>query len=151
MGTHFDGTAEEILALDCYIKLFRAADSVGQQINAHLRDYDLTTSQFGTLEAIYHLGPMQSGELGQKILKSSGNMTMVIDHLEKRGLVTRQRRKDDRRCVDIHLTEDGRSLIASILPTHVAGVVSALSALSQSEQQQLADLCRTLGLAQADS
>ncbi|MEZ4595260.1 MAG: MarR family transcriptional regulator [Chloroflexota bacterium] len=149
MGTHFEGTAEEILALDCYIKLFRAADSVGQQINAHLRDYDLTTSQFGTLEAIYHLGPMQSGELGQKILKSSGNMTMVIDHLEKRGLVIRQRREDDRRCVDVHLTQAGHDLIAAILPSHVAGVVATLSPLSAEEQQQLAALCRKLGLAQS--
>ena len=148
MGTHFEGTAGENLALDCYIKLFRAADSVGNQINAHLRDYDLTVSQFGALEAIYHLGPMQSGELGQKILKSSGNMTMVIDHLEKRGLVTRQRREDDRRCVDVHLTQTGHDLMASILPTHVAGVVTTLSSLSGEEQQQLAALCRKVGLAQ---
>lgn len=149
MGTHYNGSEEEILALDCYIKLFRAAESVSQSINAHLREYDLTISQFGALEAIYHLGPMQSGELGQKILKSSGNMTMVIDHLEKRGLVTRQRRQDDRRCIDIHLTETGHELIASILPTHVAGVVHALAALAAEEQQQLAALCRTLGLAQS--
>ncbi len=149
MGTHFEGTAEENLALDCYIKLFRAADSVGHQINAHLRNHDLTVSQFGTLEAIFHLGPMQSGELGQKILKSSGNMTMVIDHLEKRNLVTRQRREDDRRCVDVHLTQAGHDLIASILPAHVAGVVETLSPLSVVEQQQLATLCRKLGLAQS--
>lgn len=149
MGTHFEGTEEEKLALDCYIKLFRAAESVSQSINAHLRDHDLTISQFGTMEAIYHLGPKQSGELGQKILKSSGNMTMVIDHLEKRGYVTRQRREDDRRCVDIHLTQAGSDLIAAILPTHVAGVVQSLSALSTAEQTQLAALCRTLGLAQA--
>ena len=148
MGTHYDGSEEENLALDCYIKLFRAAESVSQSINAHLRNYDLTLSQFGTLEAIYHLGPRQSGELGQKILKTSGNMTMVIDHLEKRGLVTRQRREDDRRCVEIHLTEAGYNLIAAILPAHVAGVVRSLSALTMAEQQQLASLCRTLGLAQ---
>ena len=149
MGSHYEGTSEEILALDCYIKLSRAAESVSQQINAHLRDHDLTISQFGALEALYHLGPMQSGEIGQKILKTSGNMTMVIDHLEKRGLVTRQRREDDRRCVDIHLTETGRTLIEAILPAHVAGVVATLSALTATEQTQLAALCRTLGLAQA--
>ena len=148
MGTHFDGTTEEITALDCYIKLSRAAESVNQRINAHLREHDLTVSQFGALKAIYHLGPMQSGELGQKILKSSGNMTMVIDHLEKGGYVYRQRREDDRRCVDVHLTQAGKALIAAILPAHVAGIVASLSALTQTEQQQLAALCRTVGLAQ---
>lgn len=149
MGTHYEGTEAEILALDCYIKLFRATESVGQRINAHLREHDLTTSQFGVLEALYHLGPMQHNELGQKILKTSGNMTMVIDHLEKQGYVTRQRREDDRRCVDILLTEPGRALTEAILPAHVAGVVAALSVLTTAEQTQLAALCRTLGLAQA--
>lgn len=149
MSTHFEGTEEEKLALDCYIKLFRAAESVSQTINAHLRGHDLTISQFGAMEAIYHLGPMQSGELGQKILKSSGNMTMVIDHLVKHGYVYRQRRDDDRRCVDIHLTETGKELITAILPAHVAGVVRSLAVLSMSEQTQLAALCRRLGLAQA--
>jgi MarR family 2-MHQ and catechol resistance regulon transcriptional repressor len=114
-----------------------------------LRDYELTISQFGTLEALYHLGPMQLGELGTKILKSSGNMTLVVDNLVNRGLVTRQRREDDRRCVDIHLTEAGRTLIQSILQPHVAHVVQAMSALSGSEQETLAALCRTLGLAQS--
>ncbi|MFZ0546150.1 MAG: MarR family transcriptional regulator [Candidatus Promineifilaceae bacterium] len=148
MGTKYKGTKEEIMALDGYVKLSRAAESVGRAINTHLSDYDLTISQFGTLEALYHLGPLPSGELGDKILKSSGNMTFVIDNLIKRNLVYRQRREDDRRCVEIHLTEDGRSLIHKIWPNHLAGVVRAMSALTPAEQTQLATLCRTLGLNQ---
>lgn len=148
MGTHFQGDPDEIRALNTFIKLARATDAVTQRINRRLKAHGLTASQFGVLEALYHLGPMQSGELGQKILKTSGNMTMVIDHLEKQGYVTRQRREDDRRCVDILLTEPGRALTEAILPAHVAGVVDALSALTTAEQTQLAALCRTLGLAQ---
>jgi MarR family 2-MHQ and catechol resistance regulon transcriptional repressor len=147
MGTHHAGTATEISALDTYIKLSRAADAVTHHINAHLHDHGLTVSQFGVLEALYHLGPMQTGEVGQKILKSSGNMTLVIDNLMKRGYVTRRRREDDRRCIDIHLTESGRALIAAIWPQHVAGVVDTFAALSPEEQGQLAALCRKLGLA----
>ncbi len=145
MGTHYKGTEEEIRALDCYIKLTRAAESVNQRINSHLREVDLTTSQFGALEALYHLGPMHSGELGKKILKSSGNMTLVIDNLVHRKLVYRQRREDDRRCVDIHLTAEGVSLLEGILPKHVAGVVNTLSVLPAAQQEELARLCRTLG------
>lgn len=148
MSTHYQGTPEEIRALDSYIKLSRAAEAVGQRINGHLQAYDLTTSQFGALEALYFLGPMQSGQLGEKILKSSGNMTLVIDNLEKRGLVTRERRVDDRRCVEVHLTAVGRALIETILPDHVAGVVAAFGVLTAVEQEQLGALCRQLGLAQ---
>lgn len=148
MGTHYQGTAEEIRALDTYIKLSRAADAVTHAINAHLSDYDLTVSQFGVLEALYHLGPMQVGQVGAKILKSSGNMTLVVDNLVKRGLLVRQRRQDDRRCIDLELTAEGRALIEGIMPQHVAKVVAAMEALSSSEQTQLSALCRQIGLAQ---
>jgi len=137
---------EEKQALDAYIKLTRAADTVNVAINTHLRDHKLTTSQFGVLEALYHLGALQTGELGEKILKSSGNMTVVIDNLEKRGLVNRLPRDDDRRCIEIHLTEMGRSLVRRILPAHVEGVVKTFAVLSEEEQRQIAALCRKLGL-----
>jgi MarR family 2-MHQ and catechol resistance regulon transcriptional repressor len=145
MGTHYAGTTAEVRALDAYIKLSRAAESVTQRINGHLQDHHLTLSQFGALEALYHLGPLQSGQLAQKVLKSSGNMTLVIDNLVKRGLVSRQRRPEDRRCVDISLTAEGAALIERIFPGHVEGVVATLGALSAPEQEQLAALCKKVG------
>jgi len=150
MATHFQGTEEERRALDAFIKLSRAAESVGARVNDHLRDDGLTVSQFGVLEALYHLGPMPAGQLAGKILRSSANLTLVIDNLARRGLVRRKRRADDRRTVEISLTEEGRALIAAILPDHVAGVVDAMSALSAEEQATLAALCRKVGLAQME-
>lgn len=146
MGTHYQGTAEETLALDAYIKLARAAETVNTSINQHLNGAGLTASQFGVLEALYHLGPMQVGQLGEKILKSSGNMTLVVDNLVKRGLVQRERRDDDRRCVDVTLTAAGRKLIAGIWPGHLARVVATFGVLSAEEQAALGALCRKLGL-----
>jgi MarR family 2-MHQ and catechol resistance regulon transcriptional repressor len=148
MGTHYQGTEEERLALDAYIKLARAAESVGRRVNDHLQEAGLTTSQFGVLEALYHRGPMQVGQLGEKILKSSGNMTLVIDNLEKRGLARRERREDDRRCVEVHLTAAAAELIEQLLPGHVAGIVATFAVLTAEEQGTLAALCRKLGLAQ---
>jgi MarR family 2-MHQ and catechol resistance regulon transcriptional repressor len=145
MPTPYRGSRQEQRALNAFIKLTRAAEAVNDCVNAHLRDYKLTVSQFGVLEVIYHLGPLQTGELGQKILKSSGNMTLVIDNLEKRGLVQRQQREDDRRCIDIHLTAAGEKLIEEILPQHVAGIVETFSILSPAEQDRLDRLCRRLG------
>lgn len=150
MSTHYSGTDTEMRALDAYIKLSRSADVVSQQINDHLRSFDLTISQFGVLEALFYLGPMQTGELGSKILKSSGNMTLVIDNLSKRKLVYRQRRENDRRCIDIHLTAAGQALVEHIWPKHVAGVVRTFEPLTPVEQEQLAALCRKLGLGQSE-
>lgn len=147
MATHYVGNATEKRALDSFIKLSRAAESVNRRVNEHLRAHDLSVSQFGVLEALYHLGPLPVGQVADKILRSSANLTLVVDNLVKRGLVTRERRVDDRRTVEISLTDAGRALIAAIMPAHVAGVVDAFAALSSDEQVTLAALCRKLGLA----
>ncbi len=148
MGTHYQGTPDEIRALDVYIKLARAADAVTQRINSHLKEDGLTVSQFGVLEALYHLGSMCQTELASKILKSTGNLTLVIDNLERDGLVERQRDGADRRFVSVYLTPTGRQLIDRIFGPHVAGVVETMNALAPAEQAELARLCRKLGLAQ---
>jgi MarR family 2-MHQ and catechol resistance regulon transcriptional repressor len=148
MPTHYDGTRSETRALDAFIKLMRAANSVASVVNTTLGQVDLTPSQFGVLEALYHLGPMCQKALAEKLLVTGGNITMVIDNLEKRDLVRRQRDPDDRRYVTITLTREGKKLIDSILPNHVRGIVTAMSALPADEQKELGRLCRTLGKAQ---
>ena len=75
-----------------------ASESVVGRIGQNLRAEDgLPLSQFGVLEALWHLGPLCQRDLGLKIRKSSGNMTMVVDNLEKRALVDRRKNADDRR------------------------------------------------------
>jgi MarR family 2-MHQ and catechol resistance regulon transcriptional repressor len=150
MGTHFAGTDEEIRALNSYIKLSRASEEVSHTINSHLREHGLSLSQFGVLEALYHLGPMTVGHLGEKILRTSGNMTLVVDNLFKRGLVDRQRCPEDRRRVDVTLTDEGRALLEQVWPEHLDGVVAAFGVLTPEEQEQLGALCRKLGLGQAE-
>jgi len=145
MPTHYEGTPTQRLALDSFIKLMRAADSVSAQVNDHLRDYGLTVSQFGVLEALYHLGVLNQSDLAQKLLKSTGNLTTVVDNLTKQGLVERRRCTEDRRVVYIHLTDAGREMLASILPGHVDGVVAAFAVLSEEEQKELGGLLRRLG------
>ena len=149
MATKFKGSEKERLALDVYIKLSRAANATEFRINRHLSEYGLTISQFGVLESLFHLGPLHQNELGEKILKSSGNMTLVIDNLVKRGLVLRERSDQDRRYILIHLTAEGSELISTMFPKHVEKVVAAFDCLSESEQLELAKLCKKLGVAQS--
>lgn len=145
MGTRYGGTEDEAKALDAYIKLMRAADSVTTRIHRHLSAVNLTISQFGVLEAIFHLGSLSQRDLAEKLLKSGGNMTMVIDNLEKRQLVKRERSVEDRRFVSVCLTEEGRQLISDIFPHHVKAVVEEMKILTASEQEELGHLCLRLG------
>ena len=145
MPTHYSGTPQETLALNTFIKLTRSVNSLMSRLSQRGALGELTVSQFGVLEALHHLGPMCQNELATKILKSSGNMTLVIDNLEKSHLVTRRRNLDDRRMITIHLTEDGEQLIQQVLPAQVAAITAEMSALTPEEQQTLGDLCRKLG------
>jgi MarR family 2-MHQ and catechol resistance regulon transcriptional repressor len=149
MGTHHRGSDAEVRALDAFIKLSRASDTLGVYAQASYADTGLTSSQFGTLETLYHLGPMCQSEIGKKILRSSGNITLVIDNLEKRGLVRREREEGDRRRVCVHLTPTGQELIARVFPGHVTLITAALGALSADEQTELDRLCKKLGKAVA--
>ncbi|HEX2981826.1 MAG TPA: MarR family transcriptional regulator, partial [Anaerolineaceae bacterium] len=92
-----------------------------------------------------HLGPMTLCEVGRKVLKSNGNITLVVDNLEKLGLVRRERSLEDRRVVNLTITSPGRELIEKIIPEHVAAVVSEMSVLTPEEQVTLAYLSKKLG------
>lgn len=145
MGTHFKGDKTEVRALDAYIKLIRAAESILSRVHHQTGD-GLTVTQFGVMEALHHLGPMHQRKIGLKLLKSGGNVTMVIDNLERRELVERRRDKKDRRFVNVHLTPAGTKLIAKVFPQRVASVKEEMNRLSAAEQDELGRLCRILGV-----
>jgi MarR family 2-MHQ and catechol resistance regulon transcriptional repressor len=123
----------------------RAADSLLGRVSLELDRTGLTMGQFGVLEALLHLGPMCQRTLGQKLLRSGGNITMVVDNLEKHGWVRRERQEEDRRMIVIHLTPGGRKLIGGIFPGHAQSIRKKMSVLTQREQESLRRLCRKLG------
>lgn len=146
MQKGFRGNNKEVRALGTYVKLMRAAESITSRAHKHLSSVGLTVSQFGVLEALYHLGPLSQKDLGQKILRSSGNITMVIDNLEKRRLVRRERDRNDRRFLIVHLTAEGKKLISKIFPPHAALITKELGVLSATDQKILGDLCKKVGM-----
>ncbi|MCZ8341679.1 MAG: MarR family transcriptional regulator [Leptospira sp.] len=145
MGTKFKGSKKEIQALDAFIKLKRASESLSSRVTAEFSKSQISESQFGVLETLYHLGPLCQKELGGKILKSTGNITLVIDNLEKRNLVERVRGVEDRRYITVHLTTNGKKLIEQIFPDHVKRITNEFSNLTPEEQELLAKLCKKLG------
>lgn len=145
MGTRFKGSARQVKALCAYINLIRASDSVESRVHRHLRQARLSPSQMGVLEALLHCGQMCQCDLGQKLLKSGANITLVVDNLEKQGLVERKRSKEDRRFVSVALTREGRALVERIFPAHAEAITREFQALSSAEQEELRRLCRKLG------
>ena len=145
MASHFKGDENTLRALNAYINLIRASDSLAARMTAQLESQGLTIGQFGILEALYHLGPLCQKSLGQKLLRSGANTTLIVDNLEKYGLVRRERHQQDRRKVLIRLTQPGQAAIQRVLQPHVQAIAKEMSRLSPEEQEELRRICRKLG------
>lgn len=146
MGTLYTGSKKNADALNSYIKLIRSAESLSSKISLALSNHELTESQVGILDALFHIGPMKQRELGKKILKSGGNITMVINNLEKRNMVQRIRGEKDKRQFIIHLTPKGKNKIQELFPHIVKKIKKHFEILSKEEQKELQRLCKIVGL-----
>ena len=146
MGSHYRGSESEVRALSAFIKFSRAYDSMKSRLEQKQISGDLTETQFGVMEAIYHLGPLHQQQLSDKLLISKSNVVAVIDKLEKTGLVKRQRSTEDRRYIFVHLTEQGNELMIDLVPYHMGAIVEEMCILTPDEQEEFGRLCRKLGL-----
>jgi MarR family 2-MHQ and catechol resistance regulon transcriptional repressor len=145
MGTRHRGTIDEINALNAFIKLQRAGESISTRVHSVLPE-NLTVTQFGVMEALHHIGPLCQGELAEKLLRSGGNLTLVVDNLEKAGYVARERDPADRRFVVVKLTAKGDDFIKVLFPKVVSNVTREMGVLSSTELSDLGRLCKKIGL-----
>lgn len=145
MPTQYQGPIRNVRALNVFINLMRSSESLMARLQKRLDKQGITAGQFGVLETLLHLGPLCHTVLGQKLLRTDGNVTMIVDNLEKRGLVRRLRTGEDRRYVSVNLTPQGKTLIEKIFPEHAAAITEEMSVLSVSEQENLRRLCRKVG------
>lgn len=136
------------LALGAFVKLRRAVNTLAGHLNAPLhKAHGLTESQFGVLEALWHLGPMPQVRLCEKLLVSGSNLTTVVDNLERRALVRREPNPEDRRAHLVRLTPRGAALIAQAFPAHAGRIRALFDVLTPAERRQLGALARKLGVA----
>jgi MarR family transcriptional regulator, 2-MHQ and catechol-resistance regulon repressor len=132
-------------ALKLYVVLARATNAVNRRVRDEIDGHELTETEFGILEALYHKGPLLLGDVQRKILLSSGGVTYTVDRLADKGLVERRECQSDRRARYAALTPKGEALIARIFPDHAECIERTLSVLSAREQEELTTLLKKLG------
>lgn len=79
---------------------------------------DLTPAQYNVLRILRGAGEagLWAGEIGERLITRSPDVTRLIDRLEKRKLVRRRQDPVDRRAVRVHITETGRDEVAALDP-----------------------------------
>jgi MarR family 2-MHQ and catechol resistance regulon transcriptional repressor len=101
------------------------------------------------LEALLHKGPLTIGEIGARVLLTSGSMTAAVDRLEKRALVRREFTETDRRARVIHLTPKGRRLVKTVFDAHSQDLEALMGILGSTERSELYNSLKKLGLSVA--
>ncbi|MGH8379212.1 MAG: MarR family winged helix-turn-helix transcriptional regulator [Gammaproteobacteria bacterium] len=145
MTTDPDRLAEDILL--ALRRIMRRMDISSRQL---ISERGLTTPQLICLQSLQDQGPMTTGKLAQAVALSSATVTGILDRLELRGLVTRERRPEDKRRVVVAVTVAGVAA-AEAAPSHLAKhFTEALARLPKDDRgeilrviQYLADLADT--------
>ncbi len=136
---------EEDVALRLWIALARSYQTFSRAVTSRVAEHGLTLPQFGVLEALHHLGPLPLGELAGKLLVTSGNVTYVMDRLEREGLVCRSRSGEDRRVIVGSLTPAGRAIVEEVFPAHASFIAELAATLDPEERDDLRRLLKKLG------
>ncbi|TCD46196.1 MarR family transcriptional regulator [Streptococcus sp. X16XC17] len=129
-------------ALHSLVVLRRAAGVIRKQEAETITKNNLTFAQFGVLEALYNKGDLRIQDLIEKLLSTSGNMTVVIKNMIRDGYINKVPDPSDKRAFRVSLTPEGRELIAAILPEHYDNIGSIFSVLTDEEQEQLATILK---------
>ncbi|HEX6116383.1 MAG TPA: MarR family transcriptional regulator [Solirubrobacterales bacterium] len=140
-------------AMATVARLLHLGAAVRRELGALAAEYDVLVPEADILFTLRRSGPpyrLLPSELSEALLVSSGTLTNRLDRLESKGLVERHPNPDDRRSVEVALTEPGRRLADEAVTAHVENERRMLAALSPPERKALDELTSKLlaGLAE---
>jgi MarR family transcriptional regulator, 2-MHQ and catechol-resistance regulon repressor len=138
--------AEQAAALKLWVVLSRAHEAVAELARRDVDRGELSLTEFGVMEALFHKGDLTAGEVSKRVLLRSGSLTYVIDKLVERGLIKRKLCDTDKRRTYLQLTTPGSALMRRIWPGHAAVIELATSGLTLAEKRTVARLLKRMGL-----
>jgi DNA-binding MarR family transcriptional regulator len=138
--------ADHHASLRLWLRLLSCTTRVEDTIRQRLREqFGITLPRFDLMAQLEREPEgLAMGEVSRRMMVTGGNVTSIVDQLEREQLVQRLAVPGDRRSYRLTLTEAGRSTFATMAQAHQAWVRELLSPLSAKEQGQLAALLGTL-------
>lgn len=136
-------TEKEMIIADIIDNIRRVFQAVNEQSKRAELATGLTGPQLWTIKTIAESGPIKVSDLARKIYLHPATMVGILDRLEAHGIVVRTRSQEDRRVVQVDLTDAGRKLVANSPRVAQGMIVSGLEPLSKSRLEGIAS-----GLAQ---
>ena len=125
-------------------ELARAYQAFADYSAKHIRELDLTPSQFDVIATLGNTDGMNMTDLAEKTLVTKGTLTGIIDRLEKKGIVTRIVPPENRRSFTIVLTSEGEKAFNTVFPAHIAYLKERFDRLSPQELEHTRQVLETL-------
>ncbi len=138
--------AEHHASLRLWLRLLSATTRIEDTTRQRLREqFGITLPRFDLMAQLEREPQgLSMGELSRRMMVTGGNVTTIVDQLEREQLVQRQAQPHDRRAFIVRLTTAGREAFVAMAQAHETWVVELLSPLTDAQQEQLHQLLGTL-------
>lgn len=123
-------TAQIPLIIDDLRRIFQAISEYSRSIE---KETGLTGAQLWALKILANSAPLRVSELASQMYLHPATVVGILDRLETKKLVTRDRSKEDRRAVDLGLTDLGRQMVAKAPEAAQVMLVKGLDELSEQQ------------------
>ena len=132
-------------AIHVWLVLNKATQAITKYALAGIQRTGLGDSDFRVLEVLLHKGPLPVNTIGPKVNLTPGSISVAVDRLYAKGLVSRVESAEDRRIRIVALTPSGKRFIVPVFRKHAADIEKVFSELSSNELQQLEKLLKKVG------
>jgi len=128
-----------------WLVMMKAMRALTKYATAGIEETGLGLSDFGVLEILLHRGPLPVNTIGPLVDLTPGSISIAVDRLVAKGLVSRVESADDRRVRIVALTPRGKDLIAAAFRKHSGQMKKVFSELSAEELRALEAALKKLG------
>lgn len=125
-------------------RIFRIGRHIDRTLAESSRHFGLNSSEYYVLAFLSESAPRSPGELGDRLLVSSGVMTNRLDRLESLGLIARRPNPNDRRGVWVELTDEGADTLGRLIELQMSKESALVGQLNEDELTRLNDLLRKM-------
>jgi MarR family transcriptional regulator, 2-MHQ and catechol-resistance regulon repressor len=132
-------------AIHVWLVLNKAVQAISSYAFAEIQRAGLGDSDFRVLEMLLHKGSLPVNTIGPKVNLTPGSISVAVDRLYAKGLVSRVEGAEDRRIRIVALTPSGKKLISPVFRKHAADIGEVFSELSLNELQELERLLKKVG------
>jgi len=132
------------LSIGVWVRILRVYTVISTEIRRKVSKKGLTLPQLYVLTTLGLQGDMPLGKLGRELLVTKGNITPIVDHLERDEFVIRDRDQKDRRKMWVRLTSKGERFFEEIISAYEEEFVPLMNRLSQEELKQLSQLLKKM-------